>query len=170
MVPLAPPLRAVLEIRLEIENGVSAAQAIRSFSRRAVDDTFAKELGLWLFAFETGQGLSWPPAQKPAGEKKSLWLFPRAQKPAVKSPFRRQLVDILTRGLRGEPVLDALADLEESLKTATEEDLERHLQKLPFISLIPLMLFELPAFLLLLVGPLILDLLSALQAETVFFP
>ncbi len=171
MVPLAPPLRAVLEIRLEIENGVSAAQAIRSFSRRAVDDSFARELGLWLFAFETGQGLSWPPAAgKPAGEKQSRWLFAQTGAPAFKSPFRKQLVDILTRGLRGEPVLDALADLEESLKTATEEDLDRHLQKLPFISLIPLMLFELPAFLLLLVGPLILDLLSALQAETVFFP
>ena len=169
MVPLAPPLRAALEIRLEIENGVSVSQAIRSFSRRALDDSFAKELGLWLFAYETGQGLKWPPGPDKAPRKKRQ-LWPQPQKPAFKSPYRRQLVDILARGLRGEPVLDALTDLEQDLKLATEEDLERHLQKLPFISLIPLMVLELPAFLLLLAGPLVLDLLSALQNETGLFP
>ena len=169
MVPLAPPLRAVLEIRLEIENGVSVSQAIRSFSRRASDDIFAKELGLWLFARETGQGLDWPARETEARQNKDR-LLPYHQKTAFKSPYRKQLVDILARGLRGEPVLENLTELEEELKQATEEDLNRHLQKLPFLSLIPLMLFELPAFLLLLVGPLVLDLLSALQNETAFFP
>ena len=40
----------------------------------------------------------------------------------------------------------------------------KHLQKLPFIALIPLLLFEFPALLILLIGPLLLNLLSALQS------
>ena len=55
MVCLAPPLKAVLEIRLQIENGVSVPQAIRVYSQRNLDEPFAKELGFWLFTKETGK-------------------------------------------------------------------------------------------------------------------
>ncbi len=142
MVCLAPPLKAVLEIRLHIENGVSVSQAIRIYSQRNVFEPFAKDLGLWLFAQETGKSC-------PA---KSFNTF-----------YRKRLIDILTCGLQGEPILSALCDLEKDLIFAVNEDIEQHLQKLPLLSLIPLMLLEFPAFFLLLVGPLLLNLLSALQ-------
>jgi len=142
MVGLAPPLKAVLEIRLQIENGVSVPQAVRIYTQRNLYDSFAKELGLWLFAKETGKNYN----------EKTFDAF-----------YRRRLIDLLSYGLKGEPILEALIDLEEDLVFITNEDLEQHLQKLPLISLIPLMLFEFPAFFLLLVGPLLLNLLSALQ-------
>ena len=142
MVPLAPPLKAVLEIRLGIEQGLSVAESIRFFSKRNLKDLFARELGHWLFKKETGQ----------------VW-----QSKLFKNSYRKYFINLLTRGLKGEPILERLQILEKDLTIAAEEDLERHLQKLPFISLIPLMLFEFPAFILLLLGPLILDLLSLLE-------
>ncbi len=142
MVCLAPPLKAVLEIRLQIENGVSVSQAVRVYVQRNLLDAFAKELGLWLFAKETGKSFD---------EK------------AFERLYRRRLIELLNYGLKGEPILEALIDLEEDLVFAANEELERHLQKLPLISLIPLMLLEFPAFFLLLLGPLLLNLLSALQ-------
>lgn len=143
MVCLAPPLKAVLEIRLQMENGVSVSQAIRIYSQRNLEDSFAKNLGFWLFAKETGKNYS--------GEIFNTF-------------YRKRLIDLLNCGLQGEPILSALCDLEEDLIFSANEDMEQHLQKLPLISLIPLLLFEFPAFFLLLVGPLLLNLLSALQS------
>ena len=142
MVCLAPPLKALLEIRLQIESGVSVSQAIRMYSQRHLDDPFAKELGFWLFAKETGKN---------------------CREKVFDTLYSRRLIDLLNCGLKGEPILEALCDLEKDLVFAANEDMEQHLQRLPLISLIPLMLFEFPAFFLLLVGPLLLNLLSALQ-------
>ncbi len=144
MVYLAPPLKAVLEIRLQIENGVSVPQAVRVYSQKNLTESFAKELGFWLFAKETGKDCN----------KRIFDTF-----------YRKRLIEILNLGLEGEPVLEALCDLEKDLVFITNEDLEQHLQKLPFVALIPLMLFEFPAFFLLLIGPLLLNLLSALQSQ-----
>ena len=144
MVCLAPPLKAVLEIRLQLENGVSVPEAIRIYSQRNSGDTFAKELGLWLFKKETGKNHT--------GK-------------TFDTLYRKRLVELLSQGLKGEPILEALCDLEKDLIFTTNEDLEQHLQKLPFVALIPLMLFEFPAFFLLLIGPLLLNLLSALQSQ-----
>ena len=144
MVCLAPPLKAVLEIRLQIENGISVPQAIRVYSQRNLEEPFAKELGLWLFSKETGKSYN---------------------EEIFKTFYRKRLIETLSCGLEGEPILSALCDLEKDLIFVSNEDLEQHLQKLPFISLIPLMLFEFPAFFLLLLGPLLLNLLSALQEQ-----
>ena len=144
MVCLAPPLKAILEIRMKMETGVSVSQAVRAYSQRNASDPFAKELGLWLFSKETGKS-----------HKGSMF----------NGFYRRRLIEILNCGLKGEPILESLSDLEQELTLVTQEDMERHLQALPFISLIPLLCFEFPAFFLLLAGPLVLDLLSALQDQ-----
>ena len=143
MVSLAPPLKAVLEIRLSIENGHSVVQSIQMYSQAHVEDLFAKELGLWLFSLTNGKNY----------ENKIFKTF-----------YRKQLLEILKSGLNGEAILPALADLEKHLIFISYENLEEHIQKLPLISLIPLMLFQFPAFFLLLAGPLLLNLLSALQS------
>ena len=142
MVCLAPPLQAVLEIRLLIENGNSVSQSIRLYSQRKEQEDFAKELGVWLFA-------------QSAGKKYENKIF--------NTFYRKRLLEILNQGLKGSAILSALSELEEELIFISYEDLEQHIQKLPLISLIPLMLFEFPAFFLLLAGPLLLNLLSALQ-------
>ena len=142
MVCLAPSLQAVLEIRLLLENGNSVSQAIRLYSQRNDKEDFAKELGVWLLAQTAGKKY----------ENKKFDNF-----------YRKRLLEILSQGLKGSAVLSSLSDLEEDLIFISNENLEQHIQKLPLISLIPLMLFAFPAFFLLLAGPLLLNLLHALQ-------
>ena len=140
MVALAPPLQACLEIKLHIEGGRSVASAIKTYVQNHLEDSFAKELGLFLFKQQTGQG--------------DHQHF---------KPHRQALVEILHKGLQGEPILQTLMELEEELVLASHEDLERHLQKLPFLGLVPLLLFQFPSIFILLVGPLLAHLLEALQ-------
>lgn len=140
MVPLAPPLKAVLEIRLQMENGISITQSIKNYAQCHPLDEFAKDLSLWLFARETGKKFEKNPGF-----------------------YRKTLLKILDRGLKGDPIMEYLKDFENEIIEICKEDLEKHLEKLPYICLIPLMLFQFPAFLLLLIGPLVLNLLSILQ-------
>ena len=140
MVPLAPPLKAVLEIRLQMENGISISQSVKNYVQNQPQDEFAKELGLWLFAWETGQKF-----------EKNLSLQ------------RKNLMEILNRGLKGDPIMEYLKDFEKETMEVCKEELEKHLEKLPYVCLVPLMLFQFPAFLLLLIGPLVLNLITILQ-------
>jgi len=142
MVDLAPPLKAVLGIRLSIENGYSVSQSIKLYSEAHQEDLFAKELGFWLYAQSAGRNYS----------HKIFDTF-----------YRKRLLEILNSGLKGEPVLKALTFLEEDLVFISQEFLEQHIQKLPLMALLPLMLFQFPSYFLLLIGPLLLNLLSTLQ-------
>ena len=139
MVSLAPPLKACLEIQLHIENGKSVSQSTQNYVQNHLSDPFAKELGLWLFEEKRGKS---PP------ENKKL--------------YRRMLIEILKRGLNGEPILESLQELEKELIEACKNDLDQKLIKLPYMSLIPLLLFQFPALFLILVGPLFLQLLEIL--------
>ena len=142
MVSLAPPLQAVLEIQLHLESGQSVAEAIRSYVKTLPEESFAKELGFFLFTEERGGDFE---IQK------------------LKSPYRKHLIELLKRGLQGEPILEGLEELEKDLIEAAKQELEIHLQKLPFLCLIPLLLFEFPALLLLLIGPLLSHLFLVFQ-------
>ncbi len=135
---LAPPLNALLQIQMNIKNGLSVRSAIHLYLKNQPDSAFASSLRQWLFCRETGKTFT------------DLSL--------TKKPYRKTLLDILERGLKGEPILGLLQDLEEELKTIALEDLEQQIQTLPFISLIPLFLFQVPAFFLLLLAPLLLEL------------
>ena len=139
---LAPPLNAVLQIQLKIKSGLSVRAAIQTYIRDFPDCAFAGEVGLWLFCQETGKEFTSPgPAKK---------------------HYRQILLNILHRGLKGEPILRVLQEFEEELKAVALQDLEQQVQKLPFLSLIPLFLFQVPAFFLLLLAPLLLELKSSL--------
>ena len=140
---IAPPLNAVLQIQMKIKNGLSVRSAIKAYTRESFNCSFASQLHLWLFFLETGKEF-FPPA----------W---------AKKNYRKILIDILHRGLKGEPILCVLQEFEEELKKAALQDLEEQIQKLPFISLIPLFLFQVPAFFLLLLAPLLLELQSHLS-------
>ena len=135
---LAPPLNAVLQIQLKIKNGLSVQSAIHVYVKDFPDCPFATQMGLWLFYLNTGKCFKEPTL--------------------MKKSYRKTLLDILHRGLKGEPILDVLHEFEEELKIVALQDLEQQIQKLPFISLIPLFLFQVPAFLLLLLTPLLMEL------------
>ena len=140
---LAPPLNAVLQIQLRIKNGSSVHSAIHAYVKDFPECPFAIQIGLWLFYVKTGKSFKEPTV--------------------IKNSYRKTLLDILYRGLNGEPILDILQEFESELKTAALQDLEQQIQKLPFLSLIPLFLFQVPAFFLLLLAPLLLELQASLN-------
>ena len=135
---LAPPLNAALQIQLKIKNGLSVRSAIQSYVKDFPDCPLAIQINLWLFYLETGKS-------------DRFMAF-------TKKSYRKILIDILHRGLKGEPILCILQEFETELKRVSLQDLEQQIQKLPFFSLIPVFLFQVPAFFLLLLAPLIREL------------
>ena len=78
--------------------------------------------------------------------------------------YARALWDLVDRGLAGEPISSALLALHDEVARAARAELELHVATLPFKMLIPLLLFQFPAHLLLLLGPMLRDLTRSLGA------
>lgn len=99
----------------------------------------------------------------PLAEKwRELWILKNAGQPAkvdaLTSHYQRAFWDLIERGTAGQPVLEALRALEEEVTTNARAELDEFILTLPFRSLIPLLAFQFPAFLVLLLGPLLRDL------------
>ena len=139
---LAPPLRALLNIKLKIQSGISTRESIREYVKEALDCDFAQDLSRWLFHIESENN--------------------EAPSKLFTHPFRKMLVEVLKQGLEGEQILKSLEILETEMVSASHRDLDSQLQKLPFILMIPLLFLQLPAFLLLIFGPLLTKLLGEL--------
>ena len=140
---LAPPLRALLNIKLKIQSGISTRESIREYVQETLDCDFAKDLSLWLFQMES------------EGHESHLKPFTH--------PFRKMLVEVLKQGLEGEQILKSLEILETEMVEASQRDLDNQLQKLPFILMIPLLFLQLPAFLLIIFGPLLSKMVQQLH-------
>lgn len=140
---LAPPLQALLNIKLKIQSGTSTRESIREYVKETLDCSFAQDLGLWLFQMESENNQINPK------------LFTR--------PFRKMLVEVLAQGLEGDQILKSLEILEIEMIEASHRNLDSQLQKLPFIVMIPLLFLQLPAFLLIIFGPLLSKLLEELS-------
>ena len=139
---LAPPLNAVLHIQAKIKSGFSVRTALHLYIQDFPECPFARQMGRWVFCLETGKVF-----RDPTLSSKS---------------YRRALLHILGRGLKGEPILDFLKASEEELSEVGHQELKSYVKKQAFLTLIPLFLLQVPAFLLLLLGPLILELKESL--------
>lgn len=128
---LAPPLLLVVILRREIERGRSIREALRRYLNET-DDEFSKIVAVWQVRMEQGLDFNY------AG---------------VSSTARRGLLMLLARGLRGEPILQHLLRLEGEIVESCQDEIQSTLQKLPFILMLPLLLLQFPAFLILLFGP-----------------
>jgi hypothetical protein len=127
---------------MAIENGESLRTHIRRELRHP--SHFHRDLQRWFLSFEqmtTESNLQWP-----------------------QNIYRQSLFHVLGQGLKGQPIHAALQDLEREFEAAAKDDVERHLQLLPLKVLLPLLLLQFPAFLLILLGPILTDLLQRLSA------
>lgn len=138
---LAPSAACLLHVRHGLECGSSPSDAIRSAIGRGRDD-FSVSLRKWWLARERGA----PVAVRD--------LFP--------APLQRILIEVFERGLRGEPILSRLSEVEEEMKLAMVDCVERHIQRLPVLMLLPLTGLIFPSFMVLLIGPLVNELLRSL--------
>ena len=135
---LTPPiLTAVRELRWHLSSGFSLKLSVQRYLARSTDE-FARTLREMWILFEQGGPVECRLPGRPA--------------------FTKTFWSLLERGARGEPVLEAMTALEADLESAALQDVEDHLSYLPFKALFPLLLFQFPAFGLVLLGPILREL------------
>ena len=137
---IAPPLELLMEVRFGLEKGVSLKKTLQGYINSQPADTWRQQLALWLQLLELGRPLS---------EVMQSMSF-----------VRRQCLEILEMGLRGEPIYQQICSLEEEVFDATKLEIEQFVATLPIKSLIPLLFFQFPAFLALLIGPFLTSFLA----------
>lgn len=134
---LAPSLKCLIEIQSSLQNGETVrAGALRFIAGARARDEVAQELRRFLFAWDQGQD----------------W---RTIVAGVSSPQRRALFELISSGLAGQAVLPQLEELRDEMIRACDIEMKRFIDMLPIKMLVPLLLFQFPAFLLLLFGPLL---------------
>ena len=132
---LTPPiLKAVREVRWMISSGKSMKDALQIY----LDGTHD--------AFASFLRAQW--ARKRQGAKLDT----------PKSHYQKAFWNLVERGCAGQPTLEALNALEHEVEKAAQSELDAHLASLPFKVLLPLLLFQFPAYLILLLGPMLREL------------
>lgn len=142
---IAPPLSLLLEVKKAIEQQKSSKQGILKYLQLN-QGSFPFEVRTWLSQFERGTSRVETVSK-------------------INSPYRRQLLFILERGLKGESIYGHLCNLEIEISNACQRELATHLQRLPFKMLIPLLFFLFPAYLIALFGPLLIQFLNQLSGQ-----
>jgi hypothetical protein len=132
---IAPSLQLIAYVKRSIEAGSSARSGVLLFIR-SERSNFTKDVLKWISLCDQG-----------------LETTQILQK--QRSLYRRSLLELLERGLRGESIYVYLCQLEQETIEACQDEISRKLSKLPFLLLGPLLLLQFPAFLLLLFGPLL---------------
>ena len=135
MESVAPPLALLLCVKRAIEKGQPVRVGILYYLKRHEGD-FPQFVMRWMGHLQQGQDAT-------------------TYIETEKSMHRRILIQLLERGLRGEAIYPTLLQLESEIIEACQDELGTKLARLPFILLIPLLLFQFPAFLMLLFGPLL---------------
>lgn len=140
---IAPPLAAALHMELEMENGNSFRESLRHLLQKEDTDDFRSLLREWHVRKSHAQ-----PTQRLIQTQKS--------------PYRRALLDLFERGWQGEPILEPLQALKTEIHAAADDELQHFVGTLPFRAMIPVLLLQFPAYLLLLLGPTLAELSARL--------
>jgi hypothetical protein len=138
---IAPPLRLLWSVKKSLEMGNSPKLGIQNYIKTEKDD-WQPEVLRWLTRLQQGHSTDQIRFQQ-------------------KNLLRQQILLILERGLRGEPILTMIQELEEEAQFQIELEFQRKMDSLPFLMLIPLTLLFFPACAILLIGPLFMGFLRA---------
>ncbi len=135
---LTPPLLTALrEVRWQLLSGKSMRDSVAEYVSHH-SDPFALKLRELMVLKQQGT-LDWATQGFANQYHKAFW-------------------NLLARGLSGHPVLEPLSNLEDEVDRAALADLDVHVATLPFKALLPLLFFQFPAFVILLIGPLLREL------------
>jgi len=144
---LAPSLLLCLELRMALERGDAPVVALRKMQPLLPLDLRFEVLQL-LRHFEQH------------GHLEQFHIQLRA---STKSSYRRELFQLVGQGLIGAPISAKLKELEAEIKTACEDEVEVFVAKLPLLAMLPVLLVQFPAFLLLLFGPILQELIRSFK-------
>lgn len=139
MEDLAPPYHFILELIYELESGGVVRAAVKKYLE-VHNNSFCLFLKQWLRKQQLGEAA--------------------LRGPSSMSSYQKAIWDLLELSQQGASLMAPLYELEKELRFVCEEQLEQHLALLPYKLMIPLLFFQFPALLLLLIGPLIGQLLS----------
>ena len=137
---LAPPMELLMEVRFGLEKGQSLKKTILSYIEVDPKDPWRQELRLWLKLLELGRS--------------PVEILGKM------NMTRRQCLETLHQGLRGEPIYSQICNLEAEVYEAAKLEVEEFISLLPMKSLVPLLIFQFPALLMLLIGPFFLALMT----------
>ncbi|MBK9293598.1 MAG: type II secretion system F family protein [Oligoflexia bacterium] len=132
----------VSETRFNMHLGLSLKISLKKALENKTDD-LSKTLKIWQLRLEAGQNFN---------EVTQSYPF------LLDSAPKRAFISILKSGFNGSPTDTVLNDLELELERQIENDFEKYLQLLPIKLMLPLALLILPAVVLLLITPLIINL------------
>ncbi len=140
---LAPPLIVCMNLRLHLENGaaviVGMKKVLRSY-RIELGPEFTSDLLSVLAHFEKGLTVNLSTLRST-------------------SLYRRALLELVASGLKGVPIANSLRELEIEVTRACENELEAFISALPMKTMLSLMLIQFPAFLILVFGPILTEML-----------
>jgi hypothetical protein len=139
---IAPPLEMLLAIRWSLEKGDSVRRAVLNYKEDISDSRWKEEISLWWSLCESRSET-------------------RAFHSRQKSLYRRTVLQTLEQGLAGAAIYQQICQLEDEVRQACEDELEKHAALLSIRALIPLLFLQFPAFFLLLLGPLLARVLEA---------
>ena len=134
MEDITPTLILLWDVKRAIERGQSIRVGVQNFIERTQKNQFKEQVKLWWLS-QTGAQVVFD------SSKMSL--------------SRKHLLEILEHGLRGLTILETLKSYEQELIFRCEDEIQKHIARLPMILMIPLMGLIFPAMLLLLLGPLL---------------
>lgn len=140
---VSPTLQFLMVVKRCLERGESIRVGLQYYWKNHQNE-ISLQTQRWFMAYE--QGGDW---QKVISE--------------IKSPQRRGLLMLLTKGISGQAIYTQLIQLEDEIVQITQEELDQHIAKLPFKVLLPLMLLQFPAFLVLLFGPILAEFLTSMR-------
>lgn len=132
--------RVVSQVKYRVLSGQSVRNAVVE-STKGLQSSFEKDLYRWT--------------------QNSTTSF-KATTPLT--PAQQAFLNLLTEGFYGKPIYEPLSQLEIEIHEALLDEIQEHVHKLPFLSLIPMLFFIGPALFLILVGPILFTLIKELQA------
>ena len=138
---LNPALKLVWEVKKSVEKGESVRGGIKTYIQLC-RDPWKSTVCHWYSKLEQGE-----PTQDLVSSQKSI--------------YRRQILLILERGLKGEAILGILGQIEKETLEKVENDIEEFSARAPYLLLAPLCLFLFPACLILMLGPFLIQLMQA---------
>lgn len=134
---LASPYMFVENLRYSLESGESLMVVIKRYIKTK-RDPFALTLEEWAIVAQMER-------YQPGQFQKSLPLY------------RKTIFDLLDLARSGVSIIDPLKAMEKEMIQICEHDLGRHLDKLPFKLMLPMLFMQFPAVLMLIIGPLLIQ-------------
>lgn len=131
---IAPSLLLVWEIKRSLDTGRSVSNGVKNYLNRSPTCSFKTEVQIWWLSMNNDQ-----------------IVFCRSNL----NLKRRYLLETLELGLKGHSIGNTLKSLEDELILSCEDEIQKHVARLPLLALVPLMLMIFPSMMILVIAPLL---------------